>query len=340
MRRFWFLAVIFFVPAVVGSSYFVCKLDFCKKFLDKSEYSGPIDKITVANIGEYSIFNLIADKQGFFEDNGLDVDMIEYSSGPPAVADLLVGKVNFAVAADFVGVRNIFINQDLRIIAEVNKHYTFEVIGRRDKGILTPANLRDKKIGVTRKGVGEFFLGRFLSFNGLGLSDVRVIDLSVPEIIDQINGGEIDVAVIFNPHAYSIKKTLGENAISWSAQDDQRVYALLYSTGSFLRAQPDIAARYIRALFKAEEFLKKNQLRAKMILSDHMHYDIDYVDSIWDNFDFTISLSQSLFLSMEDQARFIMENNLASGSKVPNYLDYIYLDAIEEVMPDRISIIR
>ncbi len=341
MGRFQIFTVLAISAFIIfGASYLYCESEFCLNIDAPAKYSGPVEKITIANIGEFSIFNLIAEDRGYFSDRGLDAEMLDYSSGPPAVADLLAGKVDFAVAADFVGVRNIFSNKNLRILAQLNKHYTFEVIGRMDRGIAAPADLRGKKIGVTRKGVGEFFLGRFLSFNGLNLEDVSIFDLQAPDIVSQLNSGKIDAAVIFNPHAYELKKTLRGNAVFWSAQDDQRVYALLYGTEEFLRAHPDIAARYVSALFEAEKFLKENANQAKSILSEYTGYDTEYVDGIWPNFDFTLSLDQSLFLSMEDQARFIIDNSLVSDKDIPNYLNFIYFDALEGVSPARISIIR
>src|SRR5438105_1083429 len=70
-------------------------------------YKGPIEKIAVGNIGEFSIFNLIAKENGYFAENGLDATIHEYNAGPAAVAGLLAGEVDVTVAAEFVGVRNI-----------------------------------------------------------------------------------------------------------------------------------------------------------------------------------------------------------------------------------------
>jgi NitT/TauT family transport system substrate-binding protein len=47
-----------------------------------------------------------------------------------------------------------------------------------------------------------------------------------------------------------------------------------------------------------------------------------------------------MLITMEDQARWRMGNNLTDKTEVPNYLDYIYIDALEEVKPEAIGIIR
>jgi NitT/TauT family transport system substrate-binding protein len=45
-------------------------------------------------------------------------------------------------------------------------------------------------------------------------------------------------------------------------------------------------------------------------------------------------------IAFEDQARWRIDNNLTDATRVPNYLDYIYLDALEKVKPEAIGIIR
>lgn len=335
MRKIFF--VIFTVLIVAIGSFFIYSSTFFKNIRGNAD---PAEKIVIANIGEYSIFNLIAEKNGYFRENNLEAKIIEYPSGPSAVADLLAGKVDFAVAADFVGVRNIFANDNIRIVAEVSKHEDFRFVARKDAGISSPSHLKGKKIGVTKKGVGEFFLGRFLAFNDLYLSDVQIIDLPPAEIVGQLKSGRIDAAVVFNPYVYALQRALGDSVIVWPVQDGQKVFALLYSTDSFIGNHLDTVRRYMQALIKAERFLKENNAQARSILADAMGYEAAYIDYIWQKFDFTIGLEQALLLSMEDQARFVIENKLTDIAKIPNYLNYTYLGAIQEVAPERISIIH
>lgn len=338
MKKAIFLISVVFLVLIIGGFFVYINPKILRNV--KNDISGPSEKITIANIGEYSIFNLIAEKNGYFKENNLEAEIIEYPSGPPAVADLLAGKVDFAIAADFVGVRNIFTNEDLRILAQMSRHEDFSIIGRKDRGIVNPTDFNGKKIGVTKKGVGEFFLIRFLAFNNIHSEDVKIIDLPPAEIVSQLEKGRVDAAVVFNPHTYALKKTLGDNAVIWPVQNGQKVFALLYSTNSFIKDNQDITLRYARALLRAEQFLRDSDAGARSILADAMNYEIEYVDYIWPKFDFTIGLDQALLLSMENQARFAIDNKLTDKTTVPNYLNYIYFHALQNNEPDKISIIR
>ena len=55
---------------------------------------------------------------------------------------------------------------------------------------------------------------------------------------------------------------------------------------------------------------------------------------------FVVSLPQALIIAMEDEARWRIENKLTDKTTVPNYLDFIYTDALEAVNPEAVTVIR
>jgi NitT/TauT family transport system substrate-binding protein len=301
---------------------------------------GPVEKITIANIGEYSIFNIIAAAKGYFKDQGLDATVTEYASGPPAIEALLTKKADFAIAAEFVGMRAIFTNPQLRILSEVSTQQIFHVVAKRSRGIKTPQDLKGKKIGVTKKSVGEFFLGRFLVSHDLELKDVEQMDLTPVQMKEQLTGGMIDAAVVFEPHAYNIKKQQGDKIVVWSAQDNERTRAIAFSTESFVNTKPEVASRYLKALRLAEQYVTSHPNESKQIVATAMKYDKEYVDYVWPRFNFALTLDQALVLALEEEARWTIENKLTDHTKVPNYLDYIYFEALEEIKPDTITIVH
>lgn len=62
--------------------------------------------------------------------------------------------------------------------------------------------------------------------------------------------------------------------------------------------------------------------------------------SIWDDYVFKLSLEQSLLTTLEDQARWTIKNGFTEKTKVPNYLGYLYLDALKGIGPEAVTIIK
>jgi hypothetical protein len=60
---------------------------------------------------------------------------------------------------------------------------------------------------------------------------------------------------------------------------------------------------------------------------------------VWPDHQFALSLDQSLILAMEDEGRWMIDNNLTSEKTIPDFRGYIYTRGLEEVKPESLNII-
>ena len=158
-----FIAVIVAVGVIIGG-YFWLRQEQPEK------YTGSVEKITVAAFeGGASAPIYIAESQGFFENNGLDVTIKGYDSGKLPADILLADEADISTSADTVLVVNSFDNPDLKILGTVAFIRANGLIARKDRGINSPKDLVGKKVGVTTKSTGEFNLDVMLLFNGLSM---------------------------------------------------------------------------------------------------------------------------------------------------------------------------
>ncbi len=141
------------------------------------------------NGNETSTLVLVADKKGYFRENGLDVTIQEYQSGNFSVDALLDNKVDLASCSEFALVERIFKRgKNLGYMGSCATIDNTGVIARKDK-ITNPADLRGKRIGVTFTSIASFYLGVFLTFNGLSLDDVEPVDVKPFDMKDALAGG-------------------------------------------------------------------------------------------------------------------------------------------------------
>jgi NitT/TauT family transport system substrate-binding protein len=71
-----------------------------------------------------------------------------------------------------------------------------------------------------------------------------------------------------------------------------------------------------------------------------LNLDAAYIEAVWSQNQFSLSLEQSLITAMEDQARWMISNNLTTEKKVPDSMDYIYINGLKAIKPEAVSIIR
>lgn len=299
--------------------------------------------VTIAgSSGNSALPIFLAQERGYFKQEGLDVVINTFEAGRLAGENLMAGKADFAVMTDFAFVNLLTTNEyisDLKILADIATFRHHELLARKDKGISQPSDLKGKKVGITEGTSAHFFLGRFLVRNGLKLADVVVVNLTPTALIDAISGGDIDAVLIWEPNVYKIKERLGANVINWPAQGAEKGHFLLVSKEEWVNNNTDTVSRVLKALVKAEEAILSEKDKSKAFLQHRAGYNQEYVDRLWPSYQFSVSLSQELILALEEYDKWNIKNKIGSP-KTFNSLGFIYLDGLEKIKPEAVTIFR
>ncbi len=284
----------------------------------------------------------IAEDQHYFTENNLKISFRKYDSGAESLDGMLNGEADIVVGAtEFPLVGRVLKKKRPRVIGSIDKGEFIYLIGRKDRGIKKPSDLKGKKVGTTIGTIAEFHLGRFLDLNGLSSNDITLVDLKKPEEwVNSVADGDVDAVVTAQPYARSAKERLGGNAFFRSVQSEQPLFALAMSTDEWIAKNPDVAVEFLRALKEAEEYLITHPAESKAIVRKRLNLEEAYMDQVWSQNKFSLSLDQSLILAMEDEARWMIDNNLTPEKEVPDFVDYIHEEGLTEVKPEAVGIIR
>jgi NitT/TauT family transport system substrate-binding protein len=329
MRQVWLSIVLLIVVLVIAAAN-------CASPAPK-----PLEKVNVASLsGEYYCLIWVADRMGYFRDNGLQVEIKIHESGPACLDELEAGRADIATAAEFPLVARSFSNSDLRVVAVIDRPTTMELVARRDAGIASPADLRGKRIGTVRYTAPDFALVNFLLYNGLSAEPVDIRYMSPAQVVDNITSGDLDAALMYEPSLYAIKSKLGANAITWPANLGRASFISLISTDSIIKARPAMVQSLLNSLLQAEMFVKSHPGDAAAILQEEMKVDRSYIDYTWPKHKFELSIDQGIIVAMEEEARWMIKSQQVQAANAPNYLDFIYLGAMQAVKPAGITVIH
>jgi len=332
-----YLLLVPLIIAVFGGIYWF--------FLKQPEkYTGPVEKVTLGV--ESSLLPAavwIAEGKDYFQEEGLDLTIKEYDSGRLSLLAMLEGNkgINISAAAPTPIMFNGFKNQDFSIFATFAYAYEdIKVIARKDKGITTAADLKGKKIGTPMGTTGQFFTETFLIYNAVSPEDVELVDVAPSNLPSALNKGEVEAIVIWEPHGSSARELLGNKAIRLPSSEVYKTTFNFLVMNDFAEEYPEVLIKFLKAIDRATTFIGKNKEDSQAIVARRLKLEKEAVALHWDEFAFEVSLNQSLLTGLEDEARWAIKNNLTSATKVPNYLNFIYLDALEAVRPEVVTIIR
>ncbi|MEW6442400.1 MAG: NrtA/SsuA/CpmA family ABC transporter substrate-binding protein [bacterium] len=283
----------------------------------------------------------VAQAKGYFRKHGPQVEIREFESGRTALATMLNREgIDLCTAAQTPVISHSFTRDDYAIIGGmVYSDRDVKLLARRDRGVHAPQELKGRTVGITRGSSGHFFLSLFLACHGLELADVQTTDMEATRLTGALLEGQVDAIATWEPHIYQARSALRDQAVLLPSSDIYREDFYFIARKDFIRRHPRALERFLRAIEMSQRFILENGRDAREVVRRRLQVDGATLDATWDDFHFTLFLDQSILLSLEDEARWAIDNRLTDATRVPNYLDYIYADALKAVKPEAVTIV-
>ncbi len=301
--------------------------------------SGALESVSVGHVPVESFALLyVAQTQGFFVDNGLDVTVIDYSTGTTAVNALTSGDIDVGGSSEYVVAVNAVEKQNISIVASCAESQFVDLIGRNDHGIVAPEDLNGKTIGTAKGTVAEFDLGLFLEANGMSIHNITLVYLLPSDFAAAIVNGTVDAVVSWQPYTESVKAQLGTGYAQWPLQMHMPFYSVLSVRNDWLTSHPETTRKLLNSLAQAQDYLKDNPAKTQQIIQNRFNYADDYMATVWSRNNCTVSLTPMLTYVMQTEATWMINNNLTTQKTEPIIANYIHIATLKEVKLDAVTI--
>jgi ABC-type nitrate/sulfonate/bicarbonate transport system substrate-binding protein len=306
--------------------------------LNSNQNTSNLENVSITDVHvAYSGILYVAENQGYFTKNGLNVTFQDYPTAEAGFVDLEKGKVDVAQSPEYSIVRAVLDNRDIQVIATIDKTYAMNLIGRKDHGIENVSDLVGKKIGLGKGTIREFYLGRFLNLNGISIQQVTIVNLPLQESANAIGNGTVDAVVVPDAVWYNqVMADLGSNGVVFPIQEGQPVFTELVCTSEYIANNPQTIIKLLTALYEAENFIFNQPDQAQAIVENRLNFTS--ADLAWSDHHFALSLDLPLITAMRDEAQWLINNKLTNQTQVPDFNNHIYTGALKVVKPDSVTI--
>ena len=199
----------------------------------------------------------MAQQEGVFKKNGLDVELIHIPSSSRGIQAILAGEIQFSFVDGNNEVQANLKGANLALVAGATNRFVFSLMSRPE--IKRIADLRGKKIGITRIGSSTHTAALFaLSSAGLRTADYQILPLmEVPNIFTALSAGQIDAGIV-SPPTNSRARKAGFNELMNLAKEGPEYVSVAVGTAGRIYAATKIlsGASYGRTQ-KGFRFLKR-----------------------------------------------------------------------------------
>ena len=203
-------------------------------------------------------FFYLAREKGFFRDEGVEVQVVEFS----ALGDCRRAYERGQLDACGATVTEVLTARDHsprspQIVHVMDYSDGADVIVAR-AGITGCADLKGRRVGVELSTIGVYVLARALEKHGLSLTDVTAVPMNLTEMEEAMHKGELDAAVTYPPFSVNLLRDGKATTVFSSTEIPGEVVDVLAVDAEVARTRPNDVAKLLRAYWRAVAYAKQN----------------------------------------------------------------------------------
>lgn len=246
-----------------------------------SEDKEKLTKIKIADLrSEFWLPVYIADKKGYFKEEGLDAEFVVFKDGPVAFQSTHAGEIDFCMLSAEPAIIGYDKGLESNLILATLYKKPYMLIG--NKNIKTVEDLKGKKISAGTPGSGPYaFVETVLKEHNIDPSkDAELLNMDFAASLaalekDEIQGNTVDST---RKELDTVKKS---NILVDTANDDEhkKIYGsdryestIIVSSKNFVKKNPETVEKFSKAVLKGMEWQEK-------------HTDKEVADLVADMFD-------------------------------------------------------
>lgn len=287
-------------------------------------------KITLAEMkAPVSAPITIAHLKGFYEDEGLDVDVKSFSIGRLGIDALINGGADFGNTGDFVTMNMIYRGGDLKVISTYFRDdESLSIVGKKSAGIENVNDLEGKRVGVAIGTPLEMYLYNLAKKYDIDYDKIEKINIAIPDMPSALNKGSIDAYSSVEPFITPIAKSLGNDSTVIFEKDVYEATGILLATNKVISDKPEAVEKFNNAINMGIEFLNDNPEEAYSILADYYGSDVETIRLSIERTNFILDFNKGkLIEDLKEEYELGVElNYLDKDSKMPDFSKNIFMD--------------
>lgn len=288
----------------------------------------------------------VALEKGYFKANGLDVT-IRYVSGggeiPPAMA---AGSIKVAIAAHNNALNLIGRDFPVKVVGTVNDiSGALGLVVRNTLDVKAPKDLEGKKIGTFVYGGTMDFLAKMSARHGVDRGKLQVVNLQPPDLAPAFARGDIDGALIWEPHLTRTARQGGTVVLTGAQasfpekKETYRLWGLpivIFSPQEFVDTHPNTLVALLAGLSKGHDFLMANRAESLDILTRKLGIPRDELAEMVGRNRYTMVVDQAFLTEMDSTA----ESLLAAKQipKAPKATTYTVTTLMKRARADWVTV--
>ncbi|WP_096085291.1 ABC transporter substrate-binding protein [Agaribacterium haliotis] len=217
----------------------------------------------------------LADIKGFYEKEGIHVDIASFDSLGDSLRAYLHGRVDGLASTLIESVQAHYSSpRPVKIILVADYSNGADVIVAQ-RAIGSLADLKGRTVGAELGALGIYMLQRALAHAELSLDDVELVNVEQSQALAAMQSNKIDAYVTYPPVSVELIESLGAGVIFSSAQIPYEVIDTVSISQQALMARPEFEMAFRRAWQRALDYANEHPDRAAELLAERLGMSVE-----------------------------------------------------------------
>ena len=285
-------------------------------------------KITYSDFPGYYIL-LLAQEGGFFEKNGVDVELVPEIKYRDTVNQYLNNYVDgmMIVVADIIEFQRLGIHSNVVWISDeslendgivIKNNASIEKLRNTDCAINRSDNCKVKGGVVNYKSFSEFLVRDYIKSIGVPIQNVELVVISNQDVPKAIENDEVLIGHAWTPNLEE-SVALGHQIVYTPTQSNYEIIDGLIFHESFVQNNIYQVAQIVRSLNQAADFLHENPARAVKIIAENTELSEDELHEFYNTVDIFTSDQQIDALIKAKKSILVATELLQDDCKIQSY---------------------
>ena len=208
--------------------------------------------------------NYMAIEKGFYEEEGLEMTLEQFSWEDPALDAVLNGDADFGISGADEIILSRAQGKELKAIAVIYKVNPVCAYTLADSGIKNPQDFIGKTVGIERgddgtdNNVGYLY---YAMMSKLGINRSQVNEVTIGYDATELLAGETDVStgyIINEPHQ-AIEAGYGVETILMAEYGVNMYADVIYTRDDVIENKPELVEKFLRATLRGWQYAIENE---------------------------------------------------------------------------------
>lgn len=302
----------------------------------------PTVRLGLQNAPATGLIKVAVDKN-FFEEEGINVVVKEFTAGKFALQALIGGSLDLVTPAEFPVTLATLNGEKLSILTEVNKTVGgFPMIVKKEGDAFDAQAYfaKKRKIATSVGGGPEFFTVDFFKKYNIQPSQYEIVSMKPEDLPVALSNGSVDGIAIYEPYAhFAIQQTGADKVFSIKSDDLYSETIILVGKTDWVLENEKTVEKFLRALKKSEAYIMDNPEEAIDIVSSFTKLDKETLRSIWPAFTLQLGLDKKLVPTMEQEAQWAKDTGkVPKETATPNFREFIFDAPLKKISPSAVKL--